>query len=182
MKKKIILKEADLRNLVKQTILEWGNSFDDDPRFRYSNIDNKEYDEETGEEGYPAIFGDKEGYLHMNKWGDTNTQMFDDKSEDNEESWDELEFDTDDNLEKRNKRLGSNAQDIFDGNYDVDPDIDYFEDSDYRYTNNYWDDKDLTDIQKDRIADDWKEKDRQHEAVIHKITESVMKQIKKMKD
>ena len=43
MKKKIILKEADLRNLVKQTILEWGNSFDDDPRFRYSNIDNKEY-------------------------------------------------------------------------------------------------------------------------------------------
>lgn len=182
MKKKIILKEADLRNLVKQTILEWGNSFDDDPRFRYSNIDNKEYDEETGEEGDPAIFGDKEGYLHMNKWGDTNTQMFDDKSEDNEESWDELEFDTNDELEKRNKRLGSNAQDIFDGNYDVDPDIDYFEDSDYRYTNNYWDDKDLTDIQKDRIAHDWKEKDRQHEAVIHKITESVMKQIKKMKD
>lgn len=182
MKKKIILKEADLRNLVKQTILEWGNSFDDDPRFRYSNIDNKEYDEETGEEGDPAIFGDKKGYLHMNKWGDTNTQMFDDKSEDNEESWDELEFDTNDELEKRNKRLGSNAQDIFDGNYDVDPDIDYFEDSDYRYTNNYWDDKDLTDIQKDRIAHDWKEKDRQHEAVIHKITESVMKQIKKMKD
>ena len=93
MKKKIIIKEADFKNLVKQTILEWGNSFDDDPRFRYSNIDNKEYDEETGEKGYPAIFGDKEGYLHMNKWGDTNTQMFDDKSEDNEESWDELEFD-----------------------------------------------------------------------------------------
>ena len=182
MKKKIILKEADFKNLVKQTILEWGNSFDDDPRFRYSNIDNKEYDEETGEKGYPAIFGDKEGYLHMNKWGDTNTQMFDDKSEDNEESWDELEFDTNDELEKRNKRLGSNAQDIFDGNYDVDPDIDYFKDSDYRYTNNYWDNKDLTDIQKDRIADDWKEKDRQREAVIHKITESVMKQIKKMKD
>ena len=182
MKKKIILKEADFKNLVKQTILEWGNSFDDDPRFRYSNIDNKEYDEETGEKGYPAIFGDKEGYLHMNKWGDTNTQMFDDKSEDNEESWDELEFDTNDELEKRNKRLGSNAQDIFDGNYDVDPDIDYFKDSDYRYTNNYWDDEDLTDIQKDRIADDWKEKDRQREAVIHKITESVMKQIKKMKD
>ena len=182
MKKKIIIKEADFKNLVKQTILEWGNSFDDDPRFRYSNIDNKEYDEETGEKGYPAIFGDKEGYLHMNKWGDTNTQMFDDKSEDNEESWDELEFDTNDELEKRNNRLGSNAQDIFDGNYDDDPDIDYFKDSDYRYTNNYWDDKDLTDIQKDRIAHDWKEKDRQHEAVIHKITESVMKQIKKMKD
>lgn len=178
MKKKIILKEADFKNLVKQTILEWGNSFDDDPRFRYSNIDNKEYDEETGEEGYPAIFGDKEGYLHMNKWGDTNTQMFDDKSEDNEEYWDELEDDTD----KRNKRLGSNAQDIFDGNYDDDPDIDYFEDSDYRYTNNYWDDKDLTDIQKDRMADAWNEKDSQREAVIHKITESVMKQIKKMKD
>ena len=182
MKKKIILKEADFKNLVRQTILEWGNSFDDDPRFRYSNMDDKEYDEETGEKGYPAIFGDKEGYLHMNKWGDTNTQMFDDKSEDNEESWDELEFDTNDELEKRNERLGSNAQDIFDGNYDDDPDIDYFEDSDYRYTNNYWDDKDLTDIQKDRIAHDWKEKDRQHEAVIHKITESVMKQIKKMKD
>lgn len=182
MKKKIIIKEADFKNLVKQTILEWGNSFDDDPRFRYSNIDNKEYDEETGEKGYPAIFGDKEGYLHMNKWGDTNTQMFDDKSEDNEESWDELEFDTNDELEKRNKRLGSNAQDIFDGNYVVDPDIDYFKDSDYRYTNNYWDDEDLTDIQKDRIADGWKEKDRQREAVIHKITESVMKQIKKLKD
>lgn len=182
MKKKIIIKEADFKNLVKQTILEWGNSFDDDPRFRYSNIDNKEYDEETGEKGYPAIFGDKEGYLHMNKWGDTNTQMFDDKSEDNEESWDELEFDTNDELEKRNKRLGSNAQDIFDGNYVVDPDIDYFKDSDYRYTNNYWDDEDLTDIQKDRIADGWKEKDRQREAVIHKITESVMKHIKKMKD
>lgn len=178
MKKKIILKEADFKNLVRQTILEWGNSFDDDPRFRYSNIDDKEYDEETGEKGYPVIFGDKKGYLHMNKWGDTNTQMFDDKSEDNEESWDEL----DDELEKRNERLGSNAQDIFDGNYDVDPDIDYFEDSDYRFTNNYWDDEELADIQRDRIADDWKEKDRQHEAVIHKITESVMKQIKKMKD
>ena len=178
MKKKIILKEADFKNLVRQTILEWGNSFDDDPRFRYSNIDDNEYDEETGEKGYPVIFGDKKGYLHMNKWGDTNTQMFDDKSEDNEESWDEL----DDELEKRNERLGSNAQDIFDGNYDVDPDIDYFEDSDYRFTNNYWDDEELADIQRDRIADDWKEKDRQHEAVIHKITESVMKQIKKMKD
>ena len=178
MKKKIILKEADFKNLVRQTILEWGNSFDDDPRFRYSNIDDKEYDEETGEKGYPVIFGDKKGYLHMNKWGDTNTQMFDDKSEDNEESWDEL----DDELEKRNERLGSNAQDIIDGNYDVDPDIDYFEDSDYRFTNNYWDDEELADIQRDRIADDWKEKDRQHEAVIHKITESVMKQIKKMKD
>lgn len=180
MKKKIILKEADFKNLVRQTILEWGDSLDDDPRFRYSNIDNKEYDEETGEEGDPAIFGDKEGYLHMNKWGDTNTQMFDDKSEDNEESWDELEFDTNDELEKRNKRLGSNAQDIFDGNYDAD--LDYFEDSDYRFTNNYWDDEDLTDIQKDRIADDWKEKDSQREAVIHKITESVMKQIKKIQD
>ena len=47
MKKKIILKEADFKNLVRQTILEWGNSFDDDPRFRYSNIDDKEYDEEN---------------------------------------------------------------------------------------------------------------------------------------
>ena len=178
MKKKIILKEADFKNLVRQTILEWGNSFDDDPRFRYSNIDDKEYDEETGEKGYPVIFGDKKGYLHMNKWGDTNTQMFDDKSEDNEESWDEL----DDELEKRNERLGSNAQDIFDGNYDVDPDIDYFEDSDYRFTNNYWDDEELADIQRDKMADDWNEKDSQHEAVIHKITESVMKQIKKIKD
>lgn len=149
MKKKIILKEADLRNLVKQTILEWGNGSDEDydPRFNH--------------------YGEDE-------WGDEES----DKYYDNEASWDELEDDTD----KRNKRLGSNAQDIFDGNYDVDPDIDYFEDSDYRYTNNYWDDKDLTDIQKDRIAHDWKEKDRQHEAVIHKITESVMKQIKKMKD
>ena len=149
MKKKIILKEADLRNLVKQTILEWGKGSDEDydPRFNH--------------------YGEDE-------WGDEES----DKYYDNEASWDELEDDTD----KRNKRLGSNAQDIFDGNYDVDPDIDYFEDSDYRYTNNYWDDKDLTDIQKDRIAHDWKEKDRQHEAVIHKITESVMKQIKKMKD
>lgn len=149
MKKKIILKEADFKNLVKQTILEWENGFDDDydARFNYNGED---------------------------EWGDEEN----DKNFDNEVSWDELEFDTN----KRNKRLGSNAQDIFDGNYDVDPDIDYFEDSDYRYTNNYWDDKDLTDIQKDRIADDWKEKDRQHEAVIHKITESVMKQIKKMKD
>ena len=149
MKKKIILKEADFKNLVKQTILEWENGFDDDydARFNYNGED---------------------------EWGDEEN----DKNFDNEVSWDELEFDTN----KRNKRLGSNAQDIFDGNYDVDPDIDYFEDSDYRYTNNYWDDKDLTDIQKDRIAHDWKEKDRQHEAVIHKITESVMKQIKKMKD
>lgn len=149
MKKKIILKEADFKNLVKQTILEWENGFDDnyDARFNYNGED---------------------------EWGDEEN----DKNFDNEVSWDELEFDTN----KRNKRLGSNAQDIFDGNYDVDPDIDYFEDSDYRYTNNYWDDEDLTDIQKDRIADDWKEKDRQHEAVIHKITESVMKQIKKMKD
>ena len=149
MKKKIILKEADLRNLVKQTILEWGNGSDEDydPRFNH--------------------YGEDE-------WGDEES----DKYYDNEASWDELEDDTD----ERNNRLGSNAQDIFDGNYDVDPDIDYFEDSDYRYTNNYWDDKDLTDIQKDRIAHDWKEKDRQHEAVIHKITESVMKQIKKMKD
>lgn len=147
MKKKIILKEADFKNLVKQTILEWGNSFDDDPRFRYDGED---------------------------EWGDEER----DKYYDNEDSWDELEFDTN----KRNKRLGSNAQDIFDGHYDIDPDLDYFKDSDYRYTNNYWDDEDLTDIQKDRIADVWKEKDRQHEAVIHKITESVMKQIKKMKD
>ena len=149
MKKKIILKEADFKNLVRQTILEWGNGSDEeyDPRFNH--------------------YGEDE-------WGDEES----DKYYDNEASWDELEYDTD----ERNKRLGSNAQDIFDGNYDVDPDIDYFEDSDYRYTNNYWDDKDLTDIQKDRIAHDWKEKDRQHEAVIHKITESVMKQIKKMKD
>ena len=149
MKKKIILKEADLRNLVKQTILEWENESDEDydPRFNH--------------------YGEDE-------WGDEES----DKYYDNEASWDELEHDTD----ERNKRLGSNAQDIFDGNYDDDPDIDYFIDSDYRYTNNYWDDKDLTDIQKDRIAHDWKEKDRQHEAVIHKITESVMKQIKKMKD
>lgn len=149
MKKKIILKEADFRNLVRQTILEWENEFDDDydARFNYNGED---------------------------EWGDEEN----DKDFDDEVSWDELEFDTN----KRNKRLGSNAQDIFDGNYDVDPDIDYFEDSDYRYTNNYWDDEDLTDIQKDRIADDWKEKDRQREAVIHKITESVMKQIKNMKD
>lgn len=149
MKKKITLKEADFRNLVRQTILEWENEFDDDydARFNYNGED---------------------------EWGDEEN----DKDFDDEVSWDELEFDTN----KRNKRLGSNAQDIFDGNYDVDPDIDYFEDSDYRYTNNYWDDKDLTDIQKDSIAHDWKEKDRQHEAVIHKITESVMKQIKKMKD
>lgn len=149
MKKKITLKEADFRNLVRQTILEWENEFDDD---------------------YDACFN----YNGEDEWGDEEN----DKDFDDEVSWDELEFDTN----KRNKRLGSNAQDIFDGNYDVDPDIDYFEDSDYRYTNNYWDDKDLTDIQKDRIAHDWKEKDRQHEAVIHKITESVMKQIKKMKD
>lgn len=149
MKKKIILKEADFKNLVKQTILEWGNGSDEeyDPRFNY--------------------YGEDE-------WGDEES----DKYYDNEASWDELEDDTN----KRNERLGSNAQDIFDGNYDDDPDLDYFKDSDYRYTNNYWDDKDLTDIQKDRIAHDWKEKDRQHEAVIHKITESVMKQIKKMKD
>ena len=149
MKKKIILKEADFKNLVKQTILEWGNVSDEeyDPRFNH--------------------YGEDE-------WGDEES----DKYYDNEASWDELEYDTD----ERNKRLGSNAQDIFDGNYDVDPDIDYFKDSDYRYTNNYWDDKDLTDIQKDRIAHDWKEKDRQREAVIHKITESVMKQIKNMED
>ena len=146
MKKKIILKEADFKNLVKQTILEWGNGSDEDydPRFNH--------------------YGEDE-------WGDEES----DKYYDNEASWDELEDDTD----ERNKRLGSNAQDIFDGNYDVDPDIDYFEDSDYRYTNNYWDDKDLTDIQKDRIAHDWKEKDRQHEAVIHKITESILKRLKR---
>lgn len=149
MKKRITLKEADLRNLVKQTILEWKNGSDEDydPRFNH--------------------YGEDE-------WGDEES----DKYYDNEASWDELEYDTD----ERNKRLGSNAQDIFDGNYDDDPDIDYFEDSDYRYTNNYWDDKDLTDIQKDRIADVWNKKDIQREAVIHKITESVMKQIKKMKD
>ena len=98
MKKKIILKEADFKNLVKQTILEWENEFDDDydARFNYNGED---------------------------EWGDEES----DKYYDNEASWDELEFDTN----KRNKRLGSNAQDIFDGNYDVDPDIDYFEDSDY---------------------------------------------------
>lgn len=147
MKKKIILKEADFKNLVKQTILEWGNESDEDydPRFNH--------------------YGEDE-------WGDEES----DKYYDNEASWDELEFDSN----ERNKRLGSNAQDIFDGNYDAD--LDYFEDSDYRFTNNYWDDEDLTDIQKDRIADDWKEKDRQREAVIHKITESVMKQIKNMED
>lgn len=147
MKKKIILKEADFKNLVKQTILEWGNEFDDDydARFNYNGED---------------------------EWGDEEN----DKNFDNEVSWDELEFDSN----ERNKRLGSNAQDIFDGNYDAD--LDYFEDSDYRFTNNYWDDEDLTDIQKDRIADDWKEKDSQREAVIHKITESVMKQIKKIQD
>ena len=146
MKKKIILKEADFKNLVKQTILEWGNGSDEDydPRFNH--------------------YGEDE-------WGDEES----DKYYDNEASWDELEDDTD----ERNKRLGSNAQDIFDGNYDDDPDIDYFKDSDYRYTNNYWDDKDLTDIQKDRIAHDWKEKDRQHEAVIHKITESILKRLKR---
>lgn len=146
MKKKIILKEADFKNLVRQTILEWGNGSDEeyDPRFNH--------------------YGEDE-------WGDEES----DKYYDNEASWDELEYDTD----ERNKRLGSNAQDIFDGNYDVDPDIDYFEDSDYRYTNNYWDDEDLTDIQKDRIADVWKEKDRQREAVIHKITESILKRLKR---
>ena len=146
MKKKITLKEADFRNLVRQTILEWENEFDDDydARFNYNGED---------------------------EWGDEES----DKYYYNEASWDELEYDTD----ERNKRLGSNAQDIFDGNYDDDPDIDYFKDSDYRYTNNYWDDKDLTDIQKDRIAHDWKEKDRQHEAVIHKITESILKRLKR---
>ena len=146
MKKRITLKEADLRNLVKQTILEWGNGSDEefDPRFNYDGED---------------------------EWGDEES----DKYYDNEASWDELEDDTD----KRNNRLGSNAQDIFDGNYDDDPDIDYFKDSDYRFTNNYWDDEDLTDIQKDRIADDWKEKDRQREAVIHKITESILKRLKR---
>ena len=149
MKKRITLKEADLRNLVKQTILEQENGSDEDydPRFNH--------------------YGEGE-------WGDEES----DKYYDNEASWDELEHDTD----ERNNKLGSNAQDIFDGNYDDDPDIDYFEDSDYRYTNNYWDDKDLTDIQKDRIADVWNKKDSQREAVIYKITESVMKQIKKMKD
>ena len=147
MKKKIILKEADLRNLVKQTILEWENGSDEDydPRLNYDGED---------------------------EWGDEES----DKYYDNEASWDELEYDTD----ERNKRLGSNAQDIFDGHYDMDND--YFNDSDYRFTNNYWDDEELADIQRDKMADDWNEKDSQHEAVIHKITESVMKQIKKMKD
>ena len=147
MKKRITLKEADLRNLVKQTILEWENgSYEDyDPRFNYDGED---------------------------EWGDEES----DKYYDNEASWDELEYDTD----ERNKRLGSNAQDIFDGHYDMDND--YFNDSDYRFTNNYWDDEELADIQRDKMADDWNEKDSQHEAVIHKITESVMKQIKKMKD
>lgn len=147
MKKRITLKEADLRNLVKQTILEWENGSDEDydPRFNYDGED---------------------------EWGDEES----DKYYDNEASWDELEYDTD----ERNKRLGSNAQDIFDGHYDMGND--YFNDSDYRFTNNYWDDEELADIQRDKMADDWNEKDSQHEAVIHKITESVMKQIKKMKD
>ena len=147
MKKKIILKEADFKNLVKQTILEWENRSDEeyDPRFNYDGED---------------------------EWGDEER----DKYYDNEVFWDELEDDTD----KRNKRLGSNAQDIFDGHYDMDND--YFNDSDYRFTNNYWDDEELADIQRDKMADDWNEKDSQHEAVIHKITESVMKQIKKIKD
>lgn len=41
MKKKIILKEADFKNLVKQTILEWGNGSDEeyDPRFNYYGED-----------------------------------------------------------------------------------------------------------------------------------------------
>lgn len=147
MKKRITLKESDLRNLVKQTILEWENGSDEDydPRFNYDGED---------------------------EWGDEES----DKYYDNEASWDELEYDTD----ERNKRLGSNAQDIFDGHYDMDND--YFNDSDYRFTNNYWDDEELADIQRDKMADDWNEKDSQHEAVIHKITESVMKQIKKIKD
>ena len=83
MKKKIILKEADFKNLVRQTILEWGNGSDEeyDPRFNYDGED---------------------------EWGGEES----DKYYDNEASWDELEDDTD----KRNNRLGSNAQDIFDGN------------------------------------------------------------------
>ena len=41
MKKKIILKEADFKNLVRQTILEWENEFDDnyDARFNYNGED-----------------------------------------------------------------------------------------------------------------------------------------------
>ena len=122
MKKRITLKEADLRNLVKQTILEWENGSDEDydPRFNYDGED---------------------------EWGDEES----DKYYDNEASWDELEYDTD----ERNKRLGSNAQDIFDGHYDMDND--YFNDSDYRFTNIYWDDEELADIHRDKMADDWNE-------------------------
>lgn len=160
------MKYKKMYSLVKKCVDE---SFED-PRFNFMTVNDKPYDEETGEKGFHMGPG-KNGILHMNKWGDTTpefTDVEDDKRVDNEESWEEL-LAAD---KKKRKELGSNAGDIFNGKYDSEKD-DYFEDSDFRHTQDYWKDRSpeaSSDIQRARIKD-------VYDNTVESITEKIMKEI-----
>ena len=52
MKKRITLKEADLRNLVKQTILEWENGSDEDYDPRFNHYGEDEWGDEESDKYY----------------------------------------------------------------------------------------------------------------------------------
>lgn len=165
-----------------------------DPRFSYNEFGEEGIDDETGEESFPVRIGDQDAplqHLHINKWGDYNPDMSDifcGKKEDNEDSWDEL----DDINQDTTSKLGSNAQDIYDGNYETKPDgtNDYFNDSDYRFTQNYWDNdhnqgnwddmygNTLGDIQRSNITDiyDQMGESKIREMIKSKIRKSINEQ------
>ena len=147
--------ESQLTEMVKKQLIKALNeakykkmysivneALNSDPRFSYNEFGKEGIDDETGEESFPVKVGSEDAplqHLHINKWGDYNPDMddlFGGKKEDNEDSWDELDTINQDITSE----LGSNAQDIYDGNYETKPDgtNDYFNDSDYRFTTDYW--------------------------------------------
>lgn len=93
----------------------------------------------------------------INEWNDPDFD-YDEKYKEmgNIDSWDEFEQSRDD----FNKKYGRNAEDIFNGKYE---EGDYFQDSDYRFRQDYWDENNndvnklgLTDIQQDNIEQGYK--------------------------
>lgn len=145
------IKYNTMYSLVNKCINE---ALDQDPRFNYSYIDDNPSDEELDDETIPIKRNGENSpteYLHYNKWGDPTDNY--DYNFDNDDSWEEL---SDIDKEKREK-LGNSAEDIFNGNYETDAygKNDYFDNSDYAFTHNYWDDdsgKDsLANIQRDKI-------------------------------
>lgn len=85
------------------------------------------------------------------RWGDANDNL---KRTDNEESWADLE-DMDNSYQNE---LGHTADDIYNGQYGLDSG-DYFTDSDYAFSHNYWedgepeDDMSLAGIQRSKVND-----------------------------